>query len=293
MPTPYHNLLDIPEATSGDWKVKHLIQPAGRPLVRTSTRTMLFGGHRAAALCYSEPTRWHQLYEGTSLWMTDLPIEQFQARRVLPRLHGHVLVGGLGLGMVLQLLRRRRSVREITVIEYSKDVIRLVAPHHDFADTRVTFVQADIAAYLHDCEPVFDTAFFDTWSDDGEGTFFDTVLPLRELARRAVRGSVLAWNEDVMRAQLLLGLHSKLHFHRIGSEGGIVIAADYSPLGERSFTEYTGSVYHDWAVPFFTWVDKNHASLTIADRQRAAALYVTALDTRKGPTRRLWQRRKP
>jgi len=219
--------------------------------------------------------------------MTDLPIEQWQARQVVPALHGHVLVGGLGLGMVLQLLRRRRSVREITVIEYSSDCLRLVAPHHDFAKTRVTFVQADLADFLA-APPTtrFDTAFFDTWASDGEGTFWDTVLPLRMAARNHVRSGIFAWNEDIMRGQLVNGLRTRLAFDTTGDDMRII--RDGEPMDVR-LTEYTGSKYHDWAVPFFQWVQANHTSLSMPQRQAAAVRYVRALDTPRGPSRQRWQ----
>ena len=285
----YAGLLDIPEGVSGAWEIKHKLVPAGTPLSRTTMRTMLLGGHRAAALVYDRETRWHQLLEAGKLWMTDLPIEQWQARRQLARLYGHVLVGGCGLGMILQLLRREKSVREITVIEYSSDVLRLVTPHHTFATTRVTFVWADLAQYLAECDLRFDTAFFDTWTTDSEGEFFDTVLPLRMAAKRCVTGSVVAWNEDVMRSQLSLGINSRLHFIEGDGDDKLRLVRDGDPIAE-ALTECTGSKYHDWAVPFFQWVQANHAKLSLADRQIAAARYVQMLDAPKGPTSATWQR---
>lgn len=287
--TAYQGLLDIPEGTSGAWEVQHVIQPAGKPLSRSSMRTLFLGGHRPTALVYNAPTRWHRLLEDGKLWMTDLPIEQWQARRQLARLHGHVLVGGLGLGMVLALLGHRSAVREITVIEKSKDVIRLVAPHHHFPRTRLTVVLADVAQYVAACDLRFDTAFFDTWTTDSEGEFFDTVLPLRMAAKRCVSGSIVAWNEDIMRGQLRLGINTRLHFADLDDK--LRLVKDGEPI-TPALTEYTGSKYHDWAVPFFQWIQAHHATLSTVERDRAAARYVLMLDTPRGPSRLDWQGRK-
>ena len=85
-------------------------------------------------------TTWHTLSEGDDgVWMTDLPIEQFQADNMLyEKVYGTVLIGGLGLGYAAQLIASQPQVNRIIVIDKSQDVVDLVWKHLDFPENSET-----------------------------------------------------------------------------------------------------------------------------------------------------------
>ncbi len=66
--------------------------------------------------------------------MTDLYEEWWSQREAITeglQRGGHILISGLGLGMIIECLLRPETspVERITVLEQSADVITLVAPH--------------------------------------------------------------------------------------------------------------------------------------------------------------------
>jgi len=94
-------------------------------------------------------------------YMTDLPHEWDQheaaARRAI-ELGGDILVTGLGLGMFCGMIAGEPSIKSITVIEKSHDVIQLVGPH---VHEKVTIICADAMEF----SPVrkFSFAWHDIW----------------------------------------------------------------------------------------------------------------------------------
>ncbi len=85
---------------------------------------------------------------------------------------GHVLVAGLGLGLIVHALATNRSVTRITVVEREQDVIDLVAP----------------------LVPPVEIVHGDFWEWDGptpDGVFFDLFVGNgRELVPDALRAYV-------------------------------------------------------------------------------------------------------
>lgn len=201
---PYEGLLDIPEQKIGSFEIRHTIYNAGRRIPVTSFRTRMYGGHYAKDLVYDHETRWHELLEDGGVWTSDFPIEQFQQRQSLRGFRGRVLIGGLGLGVVVQMLRRYKSVSQIDVVEKSLEVCQMVQPY--VSDERTRFFRTDLYDFLRERQdwkkPLWDYAFFDTWTSDGEFTFYKEVIPLRKLASPLVKNNITCWNEDVMKGQI-------------------------------------------------------------------------------------------
>ena len=75
---------------------------------------------------------------------------------------GDVLIGGLGLGMVHEVLKNNSNVTSVTVIENSQDVIDLVWPHC-VKDETFTLIKADIETWTPPQGSSWDVAWFDTW----------------------------------------------------------------------------------------------------------------------------------
>ena len=75
-----------------------------------------------------EPGRWVNLIIGGEGWMHDIPGERWLNRHVVERAKGDVLVIGLGIGMILHPILRKREVRSVHVLEINPDVASLVEP---------------------------------------------------------------------------------------------------------------------------------------------------------------------
>jgi hypothetical protein len=270
----YAGLLNIPEAKVGEFEIRHMVEPAGKLMPCTSFRTSMYGGHKAKSVVYDHPTTWHELLEDGGRWTSDLPIEQYQQRQSLRGFRGKVLVGGLGLGVVVQMLKRLRSVTEITVIEKSKEVLELVAPY--VSDKRVSFHHCDLHEFLSQCatvERTFHHAFFDIWTSDGEGEFYETIIPLRLASKGVVTGKVRCWNEDVMRGQVQNGLFTKLQLMHYDTLSEGVVLPDGKPVAKLATLSNGEPVTLDWlaSTQDHEWHD------------RVAPFYRTVLDAKPDP----------
>lgn len=235
----YEGLLDIPQETAGEFEVRHIIEPAGALLQTASYRTMLYGQHDGGTVSYDHPTRWHELLEGGGRWTSDLPIEQWQQRAAVKGFRGKVLVGGLGLGVVARILAEQKNVTRIDVIEKSAEVVKLVGPY--ILDPRIHIHVADLFDFLRHADRQWHYAFFDIWAQDNEYTFYETVLPLKELAGPFVRYPVRNWNEDIMRGQVRQSLMSPLHMAMAG----------ISRISLDALAEDTDDQWHARLVPFY------------------------------------------
>lgn len=261
----YVTPLAIPEARIGSYAVEHRRYPAGHVFYTAPVRAVLFGGQRREAVRFDHPTVFHALTGPTGTWMTDLPVEQSQMVDCCRGLTGHVLVAGLGLGFAVTVLARRRHVTRITVVELSPEVAELVwphTPHRGKGELVVRCVHEFLREARRDGQRL-DSALLDTWQGDGETTFFEEVLPQRRAAEHVVNGPIAAWNEDVMRGQLVLGLQHKA---LLLGRGRSTLPPDCDPETMlRDLCEPRGRLYTDWQVPFFRRLRDN------GDFDRAAA----------------------
>ena len=68
--------------------------------------------------------------EGATAWFTDEPRQMYALAEIgLFRARGHVLVGGLGLGLIHHFLRQNAAVESVTTVERAPELERLVWPH--------------------------------------------------------------------------------------------------------------------------------------------------------------------
>ncbi len=118
----------IPEGRSGQWRVKFLKKEAGvYPVYKQiagADFAELPNDGRITVLQEKRGSRYQD-------WMTDDILFWYAMRNIAERSHGNVLVGGLGLGLILRHLAYgpgTQSVKTITVVEKSRDVVRLVWP---------------------------------------------------------------------------------------------------------------------------------------------------------------------
>jgi len=96
------------------------------------------------------------LYEGEKdpvtdpggIWMSDTPFEYYGMSQLANRARpGRVLVGGLGLGILANLLARRQDISEVVAVEISPEVIQLVKP---YLHPKVKVIQGDFIDVMYD-----------------------------------------------------------------------------------------------------------------------------------------------
>jgi spermidine synthase len=146
-------------------------------------------------------------------WMTDSPQELLQMIDSINRCRGHVLVGGLGLGVVAHLLIRCNSlVNYVTVIEQNGALINVLTP---YLAERIHVIHGDFYHFV-DVQPLknFDYVYADTWQGTGEFTWWNTIVPLRrKLVQKGIRSSNIdCWAETEMTSQVSQALCSYVLF---------------------------------------------------------------------------------
>ncbi len=75
-----------------------------------------------------------------------------------------VLINGLGLGVALTKILKSTTVKKITVVEISEDVINLVGPTFT-GDPRVEIIHADAMEYKPPRGSKYDVVWHDIWDD--------------------------------------------------------------------------------------------------------------------------------
>lgn len=96
--------------------------------------------------------------------MSDTPDEYRDHIYFIHSAKGHVLVAGLGIGMVANMIARKPEVARITIVEVSEDVIALTGPalkavHGD----KIEIVHGSIFDYQPPKGTVYDALWFDIW----------------------------------------------------------------------------------------------------------------------------------
>lgn len=114
----------------------------------------------------ADPGTYAQLFVKGGLVMSDTQMERDSNEDFVLYARGDVLIAGLGLGMILLPLLAKKSVKSVTVIEKSQDVIQLIeGPIRQAAGpnvSKLTIVCADIFMW----EPPrkrWNSIYFDIW----------------------------------------------------------------------------------------------------------------------------------
>jgi len=105
----------LPEARLGNWRVVRRTGSFVRPYWFGDTEALVIGD-----LTY--------LYEGETEWMADDPARVEVMRRYANQAWDSVLVGGLGLGLLVEELRKNPRVKNVLIVEESTHVIDMVWP---------------------------------------------------------------------------------------------------------------------------------------------------------------------
>lgn len=145
--------INVPDGISGDWKVE-TFEVQDKEL--SQMISMFKTGRGVPAGIYKRLMR-----NGTCV-MSNTPDEISDFMRFVWKAKGDILVNGLGIGVLLKALLNKPEVTEITVIEKSEDVIKLVAPTY-LTDSRVTIINADAFEYKPPKDKKYDAVWHDIW----------------------------------------------------------------------------------------------------------------------------------
>lgn len=158
--------VNVPDGESGGWKVDTFLVDEdraeafnfGQALQGTYERRIVPGIYKR--LLYTNN-------EETEIVMSNTPAEISDHDlffRVLDMVgdNASVLINGLGLGMALSVVLKNPKITEVTVIEKSQHVIKLVSPSFD--DPRLTIINADALEWKAPVGKRYSIVWHDIWN---------------------------------------------------------------------------------------------------------------------------------
>ena len=182
----YESPIKIPEQTIGDCSIKHEVV-GGRML------------HRLVSEKYG-------------IWMSDTEIEVKQMKEAVEdvKAKGKGLVGGLGLGVVIEFLGEIPGVTTIDIVDNSQETVDLVLPHLKWR-AKCNLIVEDIFDFMKNLKKWdYDFAILDTWQGIGKETWLLQVMPLRRMiANKFGKVNLYNWTEDTMFAEMMEVLTTK------------------------------------------------------------------------------------
>jgi spermidine synthase len=162
--------IDVPDGISGEWRVETFeVQEKEISQIISMFKT----GRGVPAGMYK------RLMRNNTCVMSNTPDEISDCMHFVCKARGSILVNGLGLGVLLKALLSKDEVTDITVIEKSEDVIKLVAPTY-LVDNRVTIVKADAFQY----KPPKDKIYYAVWHDIWDYISADNLEEMKKLHRK-------------------------------------------------------------------------------------------------------------
>ena len=129
------------------------------------------------------------------IWMSGAQDECLAMRSMAWSAAGHVLIGGLGLGILAWLCASRPLVKSVTVIEIQPVVIDIVRPVVNHP--KIAVEQGDIWEYLARTTGRYDFIGLDTWPDAGQAVLESPHA--KDYSRRALtrNGIVRTWLDEI------------------------------------------------------------------------------------------------
>lgn len=146
----------IPDGKSGNWEVSTFeITEDGAKF-----HNMREAIHRTNR--FVTPGLYKKITRDREVIMSNTESEIQDHMKFVNKATGNVLINGLGLGVVLEMIKDKPDVENIIVVEKSKDVIDLVAPY--FKDnSKITIINADAYEYNPPKDMKFDAVWHDIW----------------------------------------------------------------------------------------------------------------------------------
>jgi len=183
----------IPEGKVGQARIRHLVIEDVEARY-TRLRALITGSPNEGI----SKGYYCQLLVGSTLMMSDTGMERKTNREVVRKAQGHVLISGLGIGMILVPILSKPEVTKVTVVEKYQDVIDLVGPN--FPDPKLEIIYADV----HDFKPPkgtkYNVIYHDIWPWQSTDTLKEMTTLHRRFARYLVPGG---WQDSWRKKELL------------------------------------------------------------------------------------------
>jgi spermidine synthase len=144
--------INVPDGVSGDWSISTFTVDSNE----FSQKISMWKTGR-----YVPGGTYKRLMRNGTVVMSNTPDEISDFLNFLYKAKGSILINGLGLGVTLKALLDIPEVTDITVIEKSEDVIKLVAP--TYTDPRVTIINADAFTWIPPKDKMYDCVWHDIW----------------------------------------------------------------------------------------------------------------------------------
>ena len=159
----------LPPGKSGNAEIQHF-----NVSQQQASLHFMYSTLRGQANMYVPPGNYVRLLIDGKLVMSDTPAELAMTKEFVDKAHGHVLVTGLGLGLVVLDLFNKPEVESVTVIEKNVHVIRLTYPRiNKFLSKRYEFIVSHKDAFeWKPCDMItipkdmrWNCILHDIWSD--------------------------------------------------------------------------------------------------------------------------------
>jgi hypothetical protein len=148
---------------------------------------------------YVPAGKYAKLIIGGRLVMSDTRMEHSTNYEIVRKSKGHVLIAGLGLGMILHPILTKPEVLSVTVIEKCADVIALIGP--TVKHPKLTIIEGDIYEWKPAKGTKYDTIYFDVWSEQSTDDLEDMrKLHMRFRPYQVKEGWMNSWRRDILKA---------------------------------------------------------------------------------------------
>lgn len=144
---------------------------------------------------------WRLEHAERGVIMSNVPMEVRTNMPIINAARDHVLINGLGLGMVPTALLENQGVSKITVVEIDKDVIALTSPMFmaALADGRMEIIHGDCYEHKPSKGDHYGAVWHDVWDDISD----DNLRQMSKLKRKyaAIADWQGCWAEPECRKQ--------------------------------------------------------------------------------------------
>lgn len=149
--------VSIPEGARGQWRIERF-EISEHEAKMSAIRAIQHGRGAVSPGTYTSLK-----HARRGIIMSDTPDEMRDHIFAVHRAKGHVLINGLGLGMVLAAVLRKPDVYRVTVVEIDPDVIALVGPH--YVCDRLEIVNASAFDYAPPKGVRYGAVWHDIWDN--------------------------------------------------------------------------------------------------------------------------------
>jgi len=184
----------VPEGSSGNWRIERFTVSEEEASFQNVRASFSFSSSGQ----YIESGTYTRLMRGGTVVMSDTPSEIRDHIYFIYKANGNVLIGGLGLGVVVEACLEKDEVDHVTVIEISEDVIKLVGGYlkEKYGD-RFTIIHADLLKWRPDKGQTWDCAWYDIWDNICTDNLPEITKIKRKMGRRTSFQE--AWREEDLR----------------------------------------------------------------------------------------------